>query len=111
MSANAERRACVYMLTNRGRGTLYIGVTTDLRTRIWQHKNDVSDGFSKRYRLKRLVYFEEFRSIRSAIAREKTLKGWKRERKVQLIEAGNLAWADLAAGWFEDRVDPSLRSG
>jgi putative endonuclease len=104
-------KAWVYILANRGAGTLYIGGTTDLRTRIWQHRTGVFAGFTKRYRVNRLVYFEEYRRVREAIARERALKGWTRSRKVSLIEAGNPAWADLADGWFAAGVDPSLRSG
>jgi putative endonuclease len=111
MPISTHSRAWVYILASRGSGTLYVGVTTDLRTRIWQHKTGAFDGFTKRYRVIRLAYFEEFRGIHDAIARERVLKGWKRERKTELIEETNQSWADLAAGWFDDRVDPSLRSG
>jgi len=104
-------KAHVYILANRGTGTLYIGVTTDLRTRLWQHKTGLLDGFTKRYRVNRLVYFEEFHGLRHAIDRERALKGWVRRRKVALIEATNPTWTDLAAGWFAAGVDPSLRSG
>jgi putative endonuclease len=99
------------VLASRGRGTLYLGVSTELRMRIWQHRTGVFAGFTQRYRVTRLVYFEAFASIRKAIERERALKGWTRARKITLIEAANPAWADLAAGWFDDRVDPSLRSG
>jgi len=104
-------KAWVYILASRGAGTLYIGVTTDLRTRIWQHKTGAFGGFTKCYRVNRLVCFEEFRCVRQAIARERALKGWARSRKVMLIEATNPAWTDLAGGWFAAGVDPSLRSG
>ena len=104
-------KSWVYILANRGAGTLYIGVTSDLRTRIWQHKTGVYEGFTKHYQVNRLVYFEEFRRIRDAVARERALKGWTRKRKISLIEVQNQAWADLAAGWFAAGVDPSLRSG
>jgi putative endonuclease len=111
MSAITKNRAWVYILANRPNGTLYIGITTDLCSRVWQHKTGAGDGFTKRYRVNRLVYFEQYRRIRDAIDREKVLKGWIRARKVSLMEATNPAWIDLAAGWFEDGVDPSLRSG
>ena len=104
-------KAWVYMLASRGAGTLYVGVTSDLRTRVWQHKTGVFDGFTKRYRVNRLVYFEEFHRLRNAINRERELKGWLRKRKVALIEAENPAWVDLAGGWYAAGVDPSLRSG
>jgi len=90
---------------------LYIGVTTDLRTRIWQHKTGAFDGFTKQYRVHRLVHLEAFSGIRKAADRERALKGWTRKRKIALIEAENPAWTDLAGGWFDDRVDPSLRPG
>jgi putative endonuclease len=111
MSVVTKSRAWVYILANRGNGTLYIGVTTDRRTRIWQHRTAAFDGFTKRYRVTRLVHFEEFHRLHDAIDRERALKGWKREKKIRLIEADNPAWMDFAAGWFDDRVDPSLRSG
>ncbi len=107
----SRAKAWVYILASRGAGTLYIGVTSDLFTRIWQHKNGTHDGFTKRYRIQRLVHSEEFRRVRDAVARERALKGWTRKRKVALIEAGNQAWADLADGWYASGVDPSLRSG
>jgi len=90
---------------------LYVGVTTELRSRVWQHRTCAFDGFTKRYRVHRLVYFEEFRNVHDAIERERALKGWNRSRKIELIEAENRSWIDLAAGWFDDGVDPSLRSG
>jgi putative endonuclease len=111
MSATTQNRAWVYIMASRGSGTLYIGVTTDLRTRIWQHRTGACEGFTKRYRVNRLVYFEPFHGISAAIDREKAIKGWTRQRKISLLEAANPAWVDLAAGWFDDHVDPSLRSG
>ena len=110
-SATTQHQAWVYILASRGSGTLYVGVTTDLKARIWQHKQGVFDGFTKRYRVNRLVHFEVYRRIREAIDRERALKGWMRKRKIQLIEVANPSWSDLAAAWFDDCVDPSLRSG
>ena len=104
-------KAWVYILASRGAGTLYIGVTTDLHARIWQHRTGVFDSFTKRYRVSRLVFFEEFRRVRDAVARERAVKGWTRKRKIGLIEVENRAWVDLAGGWFAAGVDPSLRSG
>ena len=89
----------VYILASRSR-VLYIGVTNDLTRRVHEHKQSLNDGFTKKYRVTRLVYFEEFTDIREAIAREKQLKGWVRARKVTLIEARNPTWDDLAANWL-----------
>ena len=90
----------VYILTNHS-GTLYIGVTSDLRRRVWEHKQGLVDGFTKRYRLARLVYFEETTDVTSAISREKQIKGWLRDRKVDLIESVNPEWKDLSESWGE----------
>ena len=88
----------VYIATN-GAKTLYTGVTNDLRLRIWQHKNRLTPGFTSKYRIDRLVYFEQTPNVRGAIAREKQIKGWRRAKKLQLIESVNPAWADLSAKW------------
>lgn len=85
----------IYILTNRPNGTLYIGVTSDLPRRIWEHREGVADGFTKRHALKRLVYIEQHDDIRDAIQREKLMKHWSRSWKVQLILRGNPDWADL----------------
>jgi putative endonuclease len=85
----------VYIMTNRPDGTLYIGVTSDLPRRVWEHRNDVLEGFTKRYGLKCLVYCERHEDIRSAIVREKALKTWRRAWKVRLIVANNPNWDDL----------------
>jgi putative endonuclease len=77
-------------------GTLYIGVTSNLERRVWEHKNGRFEGFSSQHHCDRLVYCEEFSNVLSAIAREKQLKGWRRSKKVALIESKNLRWADLA---------------
>ena len=84
-----------YILTNKKNGTLYVGVTSDLIKRMWQHKNKFVDGFSKRYNLDKLVYFEQFDSIQKAIEREKQLKGKLRQKKIDLIEKENPGWQDL----------------
>ena len=86
---------CVYILTNKPDGTLYIGVTSNLSARIFQHKNDLVDGFSKKYNLHLLVYYEVHENMYSAITREKCLKKWNRDWKIQLIESVNPAWRDL----------------
>ncbi len=90
----------VYILTNVNRTVLYTGVTSRLRIRIWQHRAGVHEGFTKRYNLTRLVWFEEFRDITNAIVREKQIKGWTRAKKIALITAKNPHWIDLAADWF-----------
>ena len=86
---------CVYMLANKRNGTLYIGVTSDLIKRIWQHKNEVTDGFSKKYGLHMLVWYELHPTMVSAITREKALKYWHRIWKIRIIEQMNPDWLDL----------------
>ena len=89
-----EHRYFVYILTNKSR-TLYIGVTNDLVRRVYAHKNKLVDGFTKKYNINQLVYFEETASVLEAIAREKQLKGWLRAKKVTLVESSNPHWRDL----------------
>lgn len=85
----------VYILANNKKGTLYIGVTSDLIKRVWQHKNNLIDGFSKKYKIHSLVYFEQVSDAKSAIGREKQLKSWNRKWKIDLIEKDNPDWKDL----------------
>jgi putative endonuclease len=85
----------VYILASKKDGTLYIGVTSLLIKRVGDHKDDVIEGFTKRYGVHRLVYFEEFGDVQMAIAREKQLKGWNRAWKIKLIEKNNPNWSDL----------------
>jgi putative endonuclease len=85
----------VYIMTNRPNGTLYVGVTNDIARRAWEHREGILDGFTKRYGLKRLVYFETFDSIVDAIRREKAMKHWPRAWKVRLIMRTNPDWDDL----------------
>ena len=85
----------VYILTNQSNTTLYIGVTNNLQRRIYEHKNELIDGFTKRYKLHKLVFFEETNNVNSAIAREKQLKHWTREKKNKLIENINPNWSEL----------------
>jgi len=92
------RSSYVYMLANKPYGTLYIGVTGDLIRRAFQHREGAVQGFTKRYDVKRLVWFEEHGDIRAAITREKTLKKWPRQWKINLIEESNPHWADLFPG-------------
>ena len=86
---------CVYVLTNRARGVPYIGVTADLDKRMWEHRNGQGSKFCRKYGLNRLVLVEEFPTIDEAIAREKQLKNWKRQWKIELIEASNPEWLAL----------------
>ncbi len=85
----------VYILANKKNGTLYIGVTSDLVNRIWQHKNNFVEGFTKKYATHTLVFFENVEDMRSAIKREKQLKKWERQWKINLIEKQNPEWKDL----------------
>ena len=89
------KQPAVYMLASKLRGTLYLGVTSELIARVWQHRSDVVEGFTRRYRVHRLVYFEQFESMVLAIEREKELKKWRRAWKVALIERDNPQWLDL----------------
>src|SRR5260221_11353985 len=92
-----EKRPCVYMLASRRNGTLYVGMTTNLIKRVWEHKNDLVDSFTKRYGVHHLVWFELHERLEIALAREKALKAWQRAWKVALIERTNPTWHDLYA--------------
>ena len=85
----------VYILASKRNGTLYIGVTSDLIKRVYEHKNNLVDGFTRKYKVHNLVFFEETNDVQSAIRREKQLKAWKRDWKIELIEKQNPAWTDL----------------
>jgi putative endonuclease len=85
----------VYILASDRNGTLYIGVTNDLVKRVWQHKNNIIPGFTQKYNVHKLVYYEHTGNIESAISREKQLKKWNRDWKIQLIEKSNYEWKDL----------------
>ena len=86
------------MLASERNGTLYVGVTSDLVKRVWEHKNDVVDGFTKKYAVHNLVWFEAHEDIQVAITREKNIKAWKRAWKIELIEQANPEWLDLYNG-------------
>ncbi len=90
----------VYILSNKTNTVVYIGVTGDLMRRLWEHRNDVADGFTKRYHVHKLMYYESTTDAQTAIDREKQLKKWRRAKKNELIESINPAWKDLAADWF-----------
>ena len=91
----------VYIMTNKSK-TLYIGVTSNLEKRAYEHKNKLIEGFTKKYNITRLVYFEQTRDVNSSIAREKQIKGWLREKKIALIEKTNPYWEDLSGDWFDE---------
>ena len=90
-----SKKPPVYMMASKPKGTLYIGVTSNLHQRIWQHKNEVVDGFTKKYSTHTLVYYEVDETMESAILREKQLKHFKREWKIELIHEQNPNWEDL----------------
>ncbi len=97
----------VYIMSNKSR-RLYIGITSRLRKRVFQHKNRLLPGFTSRYTFDMLVYFEEFSEVVSAISREKYLKGWTREKKLRLILSENPDWEDLSLEWFENPLWMSI---
>jgi len=90
-----SKQPFVYILANRRQGTLYTGVTSNLVQRVWQHRNDLIEGFTKKYRVHTLVYYEQYTTMLDAITREKQIKAGSRAKKIQLIEAQNPAWKDL----------------
>ena len=90
-----DKQPAVYILASKRNGTLYIGVTSNLVKRIWEHKNNMAEGFTKRYSVHRLVWYELHDSMESALTREKRLKNWKRKWKLELIEDRNPNWLDL----------------
>jgi putative endonuclease len=89
------KQPCVYILASQRNGTLYVGVTSNLVQRVWQHKCDLVEGFTKKYAVHTLVWFEAHETMESAINREKTIKGWHRAWKLALIEKTNPSWRDL----------------
>ena len=97
-----EKRYYVYIMASRSR-TLYTGVTNDIYHRALQHKKGEIEGFTKRYNINRLVYYEQFKYVNNAITREKQIKAWTRAKRIALIQSDNPAWQDLADGWGERR--------
>jgi len=87
-------------MTNKSR-TLYTGITNNIRKRVYEHKNKLIPGFTKKYNISRLIYFETFGDVYSAIAREKTIKGWLRKKKIGLTRKTNPDWKDLAEDWYD----------
>jgi putative endonuclease len=90
-------------MTNTSR-TLYTGVTNDLVRRVYEHRNKIIPGFTSRYNISELVYFEETSDVQTALAREKEIKGWRRAKKTRLIDSMNPKWLDLSAAWFKDEI-------
>ena len=90
----------IYIMASKKNGTLYLGVTSDLARRVWQHKNDAHEGFTKKYGVHHLVWYEETPDIEAAILREKQMKKWRRQWKIELIEKENHHWKDL----YEDLI-------
>jgi putative endonuclease len=101
------RNPCVYIPASGRNGTLYIGVTSNLMQRVWQHKNDLLAGFTRKYRIHALVHFEQFETMLDAIAREKQLKEWQRHWKIRLIEQHNPEWRDLWQDFTEAGPRPA----
>ena len=95
----------IYILANKYGGVIYIGVTKDLQRRVYEHKKGLIKGFTQKYNLKTLIYFESFKDVNGAITREKNLKKWKRDWKINLIEKENKNWNDLSEGWYDSILD------
>lgn len=102
MFQDINKRGYIYIMSNKNRTTLYVGVTSDLERRVFEHKSLLVDGFTKRYNLVDLVYYEEMNGMLNAIEREKQLKNWKREWKLDLIKSVNPHLKDLAANWYSE---------
>jgi putative endonuclease len=105
------KQPCVYILANKRNGTLYVGVTSDVVRRVWQHRSGEIDSFTARYDVHRLVYAEFHASMVGAIHREKCLKVWRRVWKLRLIEESNPQWRDLYEDFVPGGLDPRLREG
>ena len=97
----------VYILTNWNNKVMYVGVTNNIERRLYEHRNKLIDGFTSKYNINKLVYFENTTDVTAAIQREKQIKGWNRNKKNELVESVNPDWEDLSKQW----EDPSLRSG
>ena len=96
-----EHQYYIYLLTNKSDTVMYIGVTNDIERRVYEHKTKMVPGFTEKYNVNKLVYFEETSDVRAAIAREKEIKKWRREKKNSLVVTVNPDWKDLSEGWFE----------
>ena len=97
-----EKVSYVYMMGSASRRALYTGVAVPLYKRVWQHKNNQGGYFTTKYKCYRLVYFDQFTNVETAIAREKEIKSWRREKKNKLVESVNPGWKDLAADWYPE---------
>ncbi len=104
-----QKQFFIYILSNWNKQVLYIGVTSNLQKRIWEHKNHQIEGFTDKYNVEKLVYFEDAPDAISAIKREKQIKRWRREKKENLIHAMNPDWQDLSEEWY--KKDPSTTLG
>jgi len=93
----------VYIMTDKSK-TLYTGITDNLERRVYEHKKKLFEGFTKRYNITKLVYYEVTSDVSAAIEKEKQIKGWLRRKKITLIEAMNPQWTDLSEGWFQDTI-------
>ena len=91
----------VYILSSLS-GTLYMGITNDLKRRVYQHKHKLIEGFTSKYDVTRLVHYEVTDSVQAAIAREKEIKAWRRSKKIDLIKSSNPTWQDLSDGWYDE---------
>ncbi len=100
MTSFTTKNYYLYIMTSES-GTLYTGMTNNLERRVYQHKNKLVEGFTKKYNVTRLVYFEVFGDVRDAIAREKQIKSWRRSKKIDLIKSMNPKWQDLSEEWYE----------
>ena len=112
--AHGMKNPCVYILASHRNGTLYVGVTSNLPGRIWEHKHDQVASYTQRYGVHRLVWFEQHTSMAAAITREKSIKRWHRQWKLQLIEGINPAWRDLYPDILDSAgngEDPDMRPG
>ena len=96
---STEHQYHVYLLTNWNNKVMYVGVTSDLKRRLFEHRNKSVEGFTAKYNVHKLVYYEATSDVQSAIAREKEIKKWRREKKNRLVERINPDWRDLSAGW------------
>ncbi len=103
-----EKTYYVYIMASQ-RLVLYIGITSNIHKRVFQHKQHVFGGFAAKYNVTNLVYFERYGSVGKALRREKELKDWRREKKIELIEAGNPKWRDLSYGWYQPTRIPPVR--
>ena len=92
----SAKQPCVYIMASRPNGTLYVGVSSDLVKRVWQHKNNAVEGFTKRYQVHLLVWYEAHDTMENPIAREKAIKEWKRGWNIELVEEANPEWHDLS---------------